>query len=106
MPVRRHGDAHFAGRAVSRGSAGKTTLLDALSGRVTFAPVKGTVLYGGVPLTSDLLSFVPQFDDHNRALARAAARPTDRPTDNAPRADFFTVQEALEQMYRFKVPRC
>lgn len=47
--------------------AGKTVLLDALSGRVTFAKVAGEVWFQNgegqvVPFSKDLLDFVPQFD--------------------------------------------
>lgn len=37
------------------------------SGRAEYADVTGDVLFGNAPLSRDLLSFVPQFDDLNGA---------------------------------------
>lgn len=45
--------------------AGKTSLLNALSGRATYAKVSGTVTMDGRALKSDDLNYVPQFDDLN-----------------------------------------
>eukprot|EP00053_Salpingoeca_punica_P015740 m.145601 g.145601 ORF g.145601 m.145601 type:complete len:1425 (-) comp16788_c0_seq2:22-4296(-) len=43
--------------------AGKTTMLNALAARATYARVTGAVEFNGRPLTHNDLSFVPQFDD-------------------------------------------
>jgi ABC-type glutathione transport system ATPase component len=43
--------------------AGKTTLLNALANRAPYANVTGDVTFGGAPLTSRDLMYVPQFDE-------------------------------------------
>lgn len=43
--------------------AGKTTLLNALANRAPYANVTGEVRFGGRPLTSKDLMYVPQFDE-------------------------------------------
>lgn len=43
--------------------AGKTTLLNALANRAPYAHVTGEVKFGGLPLTSRDLMYVPQFDE-------------------------------------------
>jgi ABC-type multidrug transport system ATPase subunit len=48
--------------------AGKTTMLNALSARATYARVAGAVEFNGRPLSRDDLSFVPQFDDLNESF--------------------------------------
>lgn len=43
--------------------AGKTTLLNALANRAPYGKVTGEVRFGGLPLTSKDLMYVPQFDE-------------------------------------------
>lgn len=43
--------------------AGKTTLLNALANRAPYGNVTGEVRFGGLPLTSRDLMYVPQFDE-------------------------------------------
>jgi Fe-S cluster assembly ATPase SufC len=47
--------------------AGKTTLLNALSGRATYARVQGDVTFNGHAVTRNDLDFVPQFDELSSA---------------------------------------
>ena len=48
--------------------AGKTTFLNAVSGRAPYAVISGAVQLGGQPLSLSDLSYVPQFDCLNPAL--------------------------------------
>lgn len=45
--------------------AGKTTLLNALSGRAPYARISGSVLLGDAPLNKSHLDFVQQYDSLN-----------------------------------------
>lgn len=44
-------------------------MLNALSGRATYAKVSGSVTLGGRALASDDLNYVPQFDDLNEVFS-------------------------------------
>jgi ABC-type multidrug transport system ATPase subunit len=48
--------------------AGKTTLLNGLSNRAPYAKLVGEVKYGGRVMTTQDLTYVPQFDEVNGAL--------------------------------------
>jgi len=48
--------------------AGKTTLLNGLAGRAPYAELNGDVKFAGHKLTSDDLTYVPQFDQLNPAM--------------------------------------
>jgi ABC-type multidrug transport system ATPase subunit len=48
--------------------AGKTTLLNGLSKRAPYARLVGDVKFGGRPMTSQDLTYVPQFDEVNDVL--------------------------------------
>ena len=48
--------------------AGKTTMLNALCGRASYAKVTGTVLLDGQPFTRTDLNYVPQFDEFSPSL--------------------------------------
>ena len=53
--------------------AGKTTLLNALSGRATYARVQGDVSFNGHAATRNDLDFVPQFDELSSTLLKRLA---------------------------------
>ena len=58
-------DEHAALLTSPSSLPGKTTLLNALCGRATYAKVRGDVKFHGRRMKRSDLDFVPQFDDLN-----------------------------------------